>query len=93
MNLSHLVIKFKNIDAFNLNITHLTLYGDCRKGKRPSYTRAEEPKRANYLHEYFVKLCKDKGIHVETGIFQANMQVEIHNDGPVTLLLDSRKEF
>ncbi len=93
MNLSLLDLMDKNIEVGMLIISQFTLYGDCRKGKRPSYTRAEEPQRANYLHEYFVNLCKDKGIHEETGIFQANMQVEIHNDGPVTLLVDSKKEF
>lgn len=93
MNLSLLDLMQKNIEVGMLIISQFTLYGDCRKGKRPSYAKAEEPQRANYLHEHFVKLCRDRGIHVETGIFQADMQVEIHNDGPVTLLIDSKKEF
>lgn len=93
MNLSLLDLKSANVEVGMLIISQFTLYGDCRKGKRPSFIKAELPYRASILHETFIALCKEKGIHVETGEFGANMQVEILNDGPVTLLIDSKKEF
>lgn len=76
-----------------LVVSQFTLYGDCRKGKRPSYDRAARPEYAENIYEKFVEYCKRSGIRVETGKFQAEMMVEIHNDGPVTLMLDSKKEF
>jgi len=76
-----------------LVVSQFTLYGDCRKGKRPGYDRAARPEVAEKLYERFVELCRSCGARVETGRFRAMMTVEIHNDGPVTLLIDSRKEF
>jgi D-aminoacyl-tRNA deacylase len=88
MNISLLDIKGEM-----LIVSQFTLYGDCRKGKRPGYDRAARPEYAEKLYEAFVQNCKNYGIKVETGVFRAMMSVEIHNDGPVTLLIDSRKEF
>jgi D-tyrosyl-tRNA(Tyr) deacylase len=76
-----------------LVVSQFTLYGDVRRGRRPSYTDAAEPESANALYEYFVGLARGRGIRVETGVFQAMMQVSLINDGPVTILLDSRKGF
>jgi D-tyrosyl-tRNA(Tyr) deacylase len=76
-----------------LAISQFTLYGDCRKGRRPSFTAAAPPEEARALYEGFVQEVAGYGLRVATGQFQAHMLVEIHNDGPVTLLLDSKKEF
>lgn len=76
-----------------LVVSQFTLYGDCRKGRRPGYDSAARSETAKELYEGFVEKCRGFGIKVQTGIFQAEMQVDISNDGPVTLLLDSKKEF
>lgn len=76
-----------------LVVSQFTLYGDCRKGRRPSFTEAAPPGDAERLYESFTARLREQGIGVETGRFQAMMQVEIHNDGPVTILLDSKKIF
>jgi len=77
-----------------LVISQFTLYGDCRKGRRPSYDKAAKPEEARGLYEDFVRYCNDNyNLKVETGVFQAEMMVDLANDGPVTLLLDSKKEF
>ena len=76
-----------------LVVSQFTLYGDVRRGRRPSYTDAAEPENANALYEYFVEQIRSRGIKVETGVFQAMMMVNLINDGPVTILLDSRKAF
>jgi hypothetical protein len=80
-------------DGSILAISQFTLLGDARKGKRPSFVAAMEPDRANGLFEKFVGTCRGLGASVETGRFGADMQVELVNDGPVTILLDTRKEF
>lgn len=71
-------------------VPQFTLYGDCRKGKRPSYTDAASPEKAIPLYECFIREVRKHNIKVETGIFAAMMDVEIHNQGPVTLLLESK---
>jgi len=88
MNLSLLDIKGEA-----LIISQFTLYGDCRRGRRPSYSDSASPEVAKMLYEKFIDSVKLYGIHVETGIFAADMLVEIHNNGPVTLLIDSKKVF
>lgn len=72
-----------------LCVSQFTLYGDCRKGRRPSYDQAAGPDHARLLYESFVKSLRQQGISTETGRFRAMMDVELVNDGPVTLLLDS----
>lgn len=76
-----------------LVVSQFTLYGDCRRGKRPGFDKAARPETAERFYNKFVEACKGYKIKVETGKFQARMMVEIHNDGPVTILLDSKKEF
>lgn len=76
-----------------LVVSQFTLLGDCRRGKRPSFTAAAEPALAERLYEEFVALARQTISSVETGTFRAHMAVELVNDGPVTLLLDSRKSF
>jgi D-tyrosyl-tRNA(Tyr) deacylase len=72
-----------------LIISQFSLYGDTRKGNRPSYSGAARPEAAKPLYERFVELCRQKGVAVETGIFQAHMDVYLVNDGPITLLCDT----
>ena len=74
-----------------LAISQFTLYGDVRKGRRPSFIQAAGPDMGNRLYEYFVQQVRELGIAVATGQFQADMQVELVNEGPVTIILDSEK--
>jgi D-tyrosyl-tRNA(Tyr) deacylase len=76
-----------------LVVSQFTLYGDVRNGKRPSFDQAAPPQLANELYEYLVVKIRESGIHCGTGRFQAIMQVELLNDGPVTILLDSTRAF
>jgi D-aminoacyl-tRNA deacylase len=76
-----------------LVVSQFTLWGDCRKGRRPSFSRAANPETAEKLYNYFVRKVKDMGIATATGRFQAMMQVHLVNDGPVTLMLDTDKTF
>lgn len=88
MNLSLL-----DVNGEALIISQFTLYGDCRKGRRPSYTDSASPLIAQQLYEKFIELVASYGVFVQTGIFGEHMEVEIHNNGPVTLLIDSKKVF
>jgi D-tyrosyl-tRNA(Tyr) deacylase len=76
-----------------LAVSQFTLYGDVRRGKRPSFDGAAVPAAARELYEYFVERIRGAGLRCETGRFQETMQVELVNEGPVTVLLDSGKEF
>jgi len=88
MNLSLL-----DITGEMMVVSQFTLLGDCVKGRRPSFVRAEDPARANQLYEYFVHQAIPKVKKLATGKFQEMMQIELINNGPVTILLDSRKTF
>ncbi|SLM27601.1 D-tyrosyl-tRNA(Tyr) deacylase [Desulfamplus magnetovallimortis] len=74
-----------------LVISQFTLFGDCHKGRRPSFVNAAYPETAERLYEYFVQLTREKGIHTETGVFGAMMDVTLTNSGPVTLTLDTEE--
>jgi D-tyrosyl-tRNA(Tyr) deacylase len=76
-----------------LVVSQFTLFGDCRKGRRPSFDAAAPGPLARALYEDVVRRLRESGLQVRTGVFQADMDVQLVNDGPVTLLLDSRKEF
>ena len=76
-----------------LCVSQFTLLGDARGQNRPGFTRAEEPQRADELYQKVCSLIREAGLKVETGVFRTHMEVSLTNDGPVTLLLDSRKTF
>ena len=76
-----------------LVVSQFTLLGDCRKGRRPGFTDAAPPELADQLYEEYVAALRSRGVNVATGVFRAEMQVALVNDGPVTMLLDSRKQF
>ena len=83
----------RDVDGEVLLVSNFTLHGDCRKGRRPGFDAASEPKLAEQLYEMTVKLIGNRGLNVAKGIFGAHMQVKSINDGPVTLLLDSSRLF
>ncbi|MEM7784155.1 MAG: D-aminoacyl-tRNA deacylase [Planctomycetota bacterium] len=76
-----------------LVVSQFTLLGDVRKGKRPSFIKAAKPELANQYYKQFIQMAREGGISVASGIFQADMSVSLVNEGPVTILLDSRKQF
>jgi D-tyrosyl-tRNA(Tyr) deacylase len=86
-------LSIEDISGSILVVSQFTLLGDCRKGRRPGFTDAASPDIADALYEEYVATLRNKGIPVATGIFRAEMKVHLINDGPVTMLLDSRKQF
>jgi len=86
-------LSLVDIEGQMLVVSQFTLLGDVRRGKRPSFVEAAPPEIANQMYEEFVAMGKERGIDVQTGIFQADMAVSLINDGPVTILIDSRKRF
>jgi len=77
------------VNGAMLVVSQFTLYGDCRKGKRPSFTGSAPPEEANQLYEHFISEVAGKGVPVRQGVFGAVMEVELVNDGPVTLMVDT----
>ncbi|MCR4648471.1 MAG: D-tyrosyl-tRNA(Tyr) deacylase [Lachnospiraceae bacterium] len=84
-------LSLSDVDGALLLISQFTLYADCKKGHRPSFTNAGAPDMANELYEYIIDECQKAGKHVEKGIFGADMKVELLNDGPFTIVLDSNE--
>ena len=85
-------LSIKDVDGELLIVSQFTLYADCRKGNRPSFIKAGSPEHANMLYEKFIELCKEHISVVETGEFGADMKVELLNDGPVTILMDTKNK-
>jgi D-tyrosyl-tRNA(Tyr) deacylase len=86
-------LALNEIDGAVLVVSQFTLLGDCRKGRRPGFTAAAPPQLADALYADYAAALRGRGLNVATGVFRAEMQVHLINDGPVTLLLDSRKVF
>jgi D-tyrosyl-tRNA(Tyr) deacylase len=86
-------LSVQDIGGQLLVVSQFTLLGDVRRGKRPSFTSAASPEIANGFYEQFIAMGKSEGITTETGVFQADMAISLVNDGPVTILLDSRRKF
>lgn len=85
--------SLENINGELLIISQFTLYGDTKKGRRPSFINAAKPEKAIPLYEFFIEKSKEKNLKVQTGVFGADMQVQLINDGPVTLVIDSPKSM
>ena len=86
-------LSLADVNGELLMVSQFTLYGDCRKGKRPSFTNAARPELAEELYKEFIEKAKNQGVIAQTGKFRAHMMVELTNDGPITMLLDSSKNF
>lgn len=86
-------LSLQDVGGSALVVSQFTLYGDCRNGRRPSFIQAARPEQAKALYEAVVEQIRAAGVTVATGVFQADMQVELTNDGPVTMLLDSSRAF
>ena len=84
-------LALKDVNGSLLLVSQFTLYADCKKGNRPSFVHAGAPELANRLYEYIIEECRMKGFSVETGVFGADMKISLENDGPFTLLLDSKE--
>lgn len=86
-------LSLEDIEGELLVVSQFTLYGDARKGRRPSFTASAAPDIGEEYYERFVDKCRESGLKVETGIFGADMNVNLSNDGPVTIMIDSKKTF
>lgn len=86
-------LSVKDVGGDILAVSQFTLLGDARKGKRPSFSKAARPDEANRLYRHFIDLVEEREVKTQEGVFQAEMLVRIYNDGPVTILLDSKKLF
>ncbi len=86
-------LSIKDVGGDILAVSQFTLLGDARKGKRPSFSKAARPDEANRLYRHFIDLVEERDVKTQEGVFQAEMLVRIYNDGPVTILLDSKKLF
>ena len=86
-------LSVRDVGGSALIVSQFTLYADCRKGRRPSFTNAGEPEQAQLLYRRVVDLVRESGIPTSEGVFQAVMEVELVNDGPVTILLDSKRNL
>ena len=92
-NAGKMNLSVSDINGEVMVISQFTLYGDCRKGRRPSFTDAARPPKAEALYKAYISALTDLGLNPRFGVFQAHMDVELVNDGPVTILLDSKKNF
>jgi D-tyrosyl-tRNA(Tyr) deacylase len=90
---SKMNMPLADVNGAMLVVSQFTLYGDTRRGRRPSFDDAAPPEKARELYEYFVEKVRAAGLRCETGLFQASMEVALVNQGPVTILLDSNKTF
>ena len=86
-------LSLKDVEGELLVVSQFTLYGDCRKGRRPSFSTAARPELATKLYEEFIEKSRKEGIVTQTGQFGAHMMVDLTNDGPVTILLESNRDF
>jgi D-tyrosyl-tRNA(Tyr) deacylase len=85
-------ISLMDVKGELLVVSQFTLLGDCRKGRRPSYIKAAAPEKANRLYEYFIRRARELGVETKSGVFQAMMEVSLINQGPVTLIIDTKEK-